>query len=424
MSIALGPLGRNGEASGSLNSSGKMAAMYSYSKTRGLFGGLSLEGSVIVERQDANALSYHADVTAKQLLSGFVDPPEWAMPLIKALEACTGLPGGRQWVDDSPAPSNKASPGRSGQHDDYAFGPSHSVESPNATNSPSLLSKTRKKSMSFSPHMPHTWSGRSRSGSKALSGGEDDYFNSEHHNYPDSGSPPKPPPKPKSQAQAPLIAPDLLTDDDVTKNFDTHFESDFSMVDTSEAARHPSHRLSYKPMEPFILPTSPFTKTPMAISNMSTFNMSSSAAASKSAGNPNPFSRPNPVNLNQHRANRASSISEYPGRFLPDANKRFSMAPSASNNPVTKKDPFPALLENFANTSIGGGGNNKSMGSIMAANSLNKGDQQLPYGSRSMSTPLTKPRLTPKPGLGGPLREGVGRAVALFDFAAVQVHFL
>jgi SH3 domain-containing YSC84-like protein 1 len=28
MSIALGPLGRNGEASGSLSTSGKMAAMY------------------------------------------------------------------------------------------------------------------------------------------------------------------------------------------------------------------------------------------------------------------------------------------------------------------------------------------------------------------------------------------------------------
>jgi lipid-binding SYLF domain-containing protein len=51
LSIALGPLGRNGEALGSVSTSGKVAAMYSYSKTRGLFGGVSLEGSVIVERQ-------------------------------------------------------------------------------------------------------------------------------------------------------------------------------------------------------------------------------------------------------------------------------------------------------------------------------------------------------------------------------------
>lgn len=62
LSIALGPLGRNGEALGSLNTSGKLSAMlvspssgplsltdshhspinrYSYSKTKGLFGGPS-----------------------------------------------------------------------------------------------------------------------------------------------------------------------------------------------------------------------------------------------------------------------------------------------------------------------------------------------------------------------------------------------
>lgn len=37
--VAIGPLGRNAEGSGSLSSKGKLAAMYSYSKTKGLFGG-------------------------------------------------------------------------------------------------------------------------------------------------------------------------------------------------------------------------------------------------------------------------------------------------------------------------------------------------------------------------------------------------
>ena len=98
LSLAVGPLGRNGEAIGSLNTSGKVAAMYSYSKTRGLFGGVSIEGSVIVERQDANAQAYRTDVTAKQLLSGAIPPPEWASSLVKTLESCTGMPGGRRWV--------------------------------------------------------------------------------------------------------------------------------------------------------------------------------------------------------------------------------------------------------------------------------------------------------------------------------------
>ena len=41
--------------------------MYSYSRTKGLFGGISVEGSVVVERSDANAKAYGADVSAKQL---------------------------------------------------------------------------------------------------------------------------------------------------------------------------------------------------------------------------------------------------------------------------------------------------------------------------------------------------------------------
>ncbi|KAH7104197.1 DUF500-domain-containing protein [Auriculariales sp. MPI-PUGE-AT-0066] len=99
MTIALGPLGRNGEVTGALNTDGKLAAMYCYSKSKGLFGGVSLEGSAVVERQDANALAYDADVTVKMLLSGAVHPPPWSDVLIQTLNQCTGLPGGRKWVD-------------------------------------------------------------------------------------------------------------------------------------------------------------------------------------------------------------------------------------------------------------------------------------------------------------------------------------
>ena len=91
MSIAVGPLGRNSEARGAINSNGKVAAMFSYSKTRGLFGGVSVEGSVIVERQDTNARAYQADYTVKQLLDGGVyPPPDWTSELIKTLENCIG----------------------------------------------------------------------------------------------------------------------------------------------------------------------------------------------------------------------------------------------------------------------------------------------------------------------------------------------
>ena len=46
MSVAAGPLGRNAEASASA-SMGGVAAVFSYSKTKGLFAGISVEGSVL-----------------------------------------------------------------------------------------------------------------------------------------------------------------------------------------------------------------------------------------------------------------------------------------------------------------------------------------------------------------------------------------
>jgi len=138
LSVAVGPLGRNGEASGSISTNGKVSATYSYSKTRGLFGGVSLEGSVIVERQDANAIAYQSDVTAKQLLSGAVAVPSWARGLIKTLESRTGMPGGRKWIDDAHhAPAS------------YAFDgiPSPSAEQPLT---PKLKKRTPMRSLSLS----------------------------------------------------------------------------------------------------------------------------------------------------------------------------------------------------------------------------------------------------------------------------------
>lgn len=100
LSVAVGPLGRNAEGSGALNTKGRVAAIYSYSKTKGLFGGVSVEGSVIVERQDANRLAYGGNISVKQILSGVVDPPDWAQGLIGELERATGMPRGQRWVSD------------------------------------------------------------------------------------------------------------------------------------------------------------------------------------------------------------------------------------------------------------------------------------------------------------------------------------
>ncbi|KAK9377942.1 uncharacterized protein V1513DRAFT_435668 [Lipomyces chichibuensis] len=86
ISIAAGPIGRNAEGSGSASLK-SVAAIFSYSKTRGLFAGVSLEGSALIERRDANRKFYGGNVTAKQLLSGTIDAPAGADPLLRVLDS-------------------------------------------------------------------------------------------------------------------------------------------------------------------------------------------------------------------------------------------------------------------------------------------------------------------------------------------------
>jgi len=141
---------------------------YSYSKTRGLFGGVSVEGSVIVERQDANSHAYHKNVSSKQILSGGVTPPDWAQPLVRTLESCTSTPGGRAWVADDPSSRGTS----------YAFS---GIASSNAEVPPSLR-KQPNKSSTTSSFPPDSWGARRNSGSyfgppreEAISGSAWDY---------------------------------------------------------------------------------------------------------------------------------------------------------------------------------------------------------------------------------------------------------
>jgi lipid-binding SYLF domain-containing protein len=81
LSVAAGPLGRSAEASVT-----PVAAVYSYSRSQGLFAGVSLEGTVIAARDDANTEYYGRRVTGEQILSGKVKPPSGAKVLERVLE--------------------------------------------------------------------------------------------------------------------------------------------------------------------------------------------------------------------------------------------------------------------------------------------------------------------------------------------------
>ena len=81
LSAAIGPVGRSAEAGAA-----PQAAIYTYSRSQGIFAGISLEGTVIATRYDANQEYYGKPVYPADILSGAVKPPPSAQKLIDALE--------------------------------------------------------------------------------------------------------------------------------------------------------------------------------------------------------------------------------------------------------------------------------------------------------------------------------------------------
>ncbi|KDQ20379.1 hypothetical protein BOTBODRAFT_26380 [Botryobasidium botryosum FD-172 SS1] len=332
LSVAVGPLGRNGEASGALSTSGKMAAMYSYSKSKGLFGGLSVEGSVIVERQDANALAYGSDVSVKMLLSGVVPPPPWAEELINALQKCTG--GIEGWVDEQPP--------RTPTEVDYSFqglgsakdGSRSRFGSPFASPFSPGWGKKKRPVTSYFPENDtyHTVPGVRYSDDQA-------YTTPTHQPYQDQFKASNPY---KSAAtngtsfqlnsQKPLATP--------TPKFETHFESDFDPLAPPVSAP-PPHRLSLS--------------TPKLSQPPTSFNQSSPHGGGPPTKRMEPRD-PTPFARSDH--------------FIP-THRTGTSIPAASTPDLSSRSRPPVQLET-------------------------------------------------KKGLREPLTEGIGRAIALFDFNAQE----
>src|SRR5580700_7846390 len=81
-SVAAGPVGRHAEG----NTDWKMRAqVLTYSRARGVFAGVSLNGAVIKQDKDATREFYGHMVTFKAALTGKVDPPPAANPFLTML---------------------------------------------------------------------------------------------------------------------------------------------------------------------------------------------------------------------------------------------------------------------------------------------------------------------------------------------------
>ena len=80
ISVAAGPVGRTASAAVT-----PVAAVYSYSRSQGLFAGVSVTGTVIATRNKANEEYYGRKVTPEEILSGHVKPPASAHKLQEEL---------------------------------------------------------------------------------------------------------------------------------------------------------------------------------------------------------------------------------------------------------------------------------------------------------------------------------------------------
>ena len=96
-SVAAGPVGRQGTAATDVS----LAEIYSYARTRGLFGGIAIDGSVIAIDKSANSALYAKHgVTASEIFSGQApEPPATAQRFLARLAHSTHTA-----VRNSPAP--------------------------------------------------------------------------------------------------------------------------------------------------------------------------------------------------------------------------------------------------------------------------------------------------------------------------------
>ena len=80
LSVAVGPVGRSAEAGVAPH-----AAIYTYSRSQGIFAGVSLEGTAIASRYEANEEYYGKPVYPADILEGKIPPPAGAQKLVEAL---------------------------------------------------------------------------------------------------------------------------------------------------------------------------------------------------------------------------------------------------------------------------------------------------------------------------------------------------
>jgi SH3 domain-containing YSC84-like protein 1 len=81
-SVAAGPVGRNAAAGTDIRMN---AEILSYSRTKGVFAGVSLDGAVVQADKSGDRAMYGDEVNRHEILSGKVSVPESARPLVREI---------------------------------------------------------------------------------------------------------------------------------------------------------------------------------------------------------------------------------------------------------------------------------------------------------------------------------------------------
>jgi lipid-binding SYLF domain-containing protein len=119
-SVAAGPVGRHTEGSTDWK---LRAEVLTYSRARGLFAGISFNGAVIKQDEDATGELYGRQIDFKTILTGSVQPPQSAEKFLSAVKQAAGTDVA---PPNNPVPSTPPSSSR----------PSAPVNPPAATPSP------------------------------------------------------------------------------------------------------------------------------------------------------------------------------------------------------------------------------------------------------------------------------------------------
>ncbi|KAJ5663376.1 hypothetical protein N7507_004107 [Penicillium longicatenatum] len=117
VSVAAGPVGMGGVLESEVHK--RQAPIWTYMKSKGLYAGVAVDGTIIIERTDENERFYGERISVTDILAGKVrHPPESINTLLQTLKAAQG----DRDADETLVPPPGETPGDIELNDGHAFG--------------------------------------------------------------------------------------------------------------------------------------------------------------------------------------------------------------------------------------------------------------------------------------------------------------